>query len=79
MKRIIALVAAIALTGCAQPYVEWTKTGDKPSDLPTAKTDCEFKLRQVAHTFGPYGYAAAESFVFNCMASHGFSGHWVQR
>lgn len=80
MKPLLTLsLAAVVLAGCATAYVEWTKTGNSPSDLATAKTDCEFKLRQVAHTFGQYGYAQAERFVFTCMASHGFSGHWVQR
>lgn len=81
MHRLLTLsLAAVVLSGCATAYVQWTKVDhSKPSTLADAETDCEFKVRQVAHTFGRYDMASVERFAFTCMASHGFSGRWVQR
>ncbi len=80
MKRIIIIAtAALLLSACATGQVQWSPIGKPKSSLAEAKTDCEHKTRQVAHTFGKYDTSGMQRFVFTCMESHGWSGQWVGR
>lgn len=79
MKKIATLLAtALSLSACASATVAWDPIDKPKSSLAEAKTDCEHKTRQVAHTFGRYDTHSVHRFVFTCMESHGYSGTWMR-
>lgn len=66
----------LSTSGCSSAHVEWYPIENPRMSLPAAKTDCEFKSRQVLHTFEDARELV--SFAFQCMAGHGYNGRWVQ-
>lgn len=75
MKKIILI--GLLVSGCSGAHIEWTAVGQPALNMDAAKTDCEFKARQVAHTFGS-DFNALEGFARRCMGGHGYSGMWVK-